>query len=166
MEAHNVHVASSWPEADGTTFAFSENVRAEELMKAATLNRITSTRILAAGEDSDEEDVDESDIRESVDVRKELFERMPEPYPHSEKFQRVYITDTGEGIDADTRTACSELRKCMDMRAEWLYPLPEPYGEAPSPASPRDHEDNVFRRRDPPEYDPFSGEVRALAKRK
>jgi hypothetical protein len=44
------------------------------------------------------------------DVRIDLFESIPDPYPHSEDFQRVIITGTKDPVDHDTSHACTSLK--------------------------------------------------------
>jgi hypothetical protein len=60
------------------------------------------------------------------DVRKELFEAIPEPYYFSTEFSRVKITDTNDPIDSDTKDACRSLKNAMDIRQKWISQHPDP----------------------------------------
>lgn len=60
------------------------------------------------------------------DVRRELFEAIPEPYYHSTEFSRVVITDTNEPVDIDTKEAAKQLKNCMDIREKWIAKHPYP----------------------------------------
>ncbi len=117
---------------------------------------------------------------EENDVRKELFEAIPEPYYFSTEFSRVRITDTAEPVDNDTKEACRLLKICMAIREKWIDQHPSPPQDeetfdaysvsnhpshanlAHSPKSPgRKHFDGVhvhrqeFRRRSVPPYEIF-----------
>ena len=103
---------------------FGDQVRAEEDRKARVLSSIQ----LAMRERLDSsvglsdiiDEKTDSDVPESEDIREQLFEGIPDPYPHSTKFQRVIISESGEDIDNDTIKSCESLNKCMNLRGKWI----------------------------------------------
>ena len=119
-------------------------------------------------DDDDSEDGDENDP--DNDLRKALFESIPEPYPHTTNFQRVVISEAGDPIDQDTKDACAKLKKCMDIRAKWIgaHPFPPQDCESnfpvepPSPDRPVARKGKIegsYRRRMPPTYEIFGVEL-------
>eukprot|EP01038_Epipyxis_sp_PR26KG_P007929 gene7929-10762_t len=65
-------------------------------------------------------------LGQEKDVREELFESIPAPYPHSTNFQRLIITDTGDAADPDAIEGCRKLRLCMNLREKYLSKHPFP----------------------------------------
>ena len=118
-------------------------------------------------EDDDDEDDDYKD-EHTKDLRKALFESIPEPYPHTLNYQRVVISDAGDPADYDTKDACAKLKACMDIRDKWInaHPFPPqdlenafPPDLAPNspdrPANRKKGEEINYRRRLPPTYEVF-----------
>jgi len=118
--------------------------------------------------EEDEEDEDgETDGGHTKDLRKALFEAIPEPYPHTLNYQRVVISDAGDPVDYDTKDACSKLKMCMDIRDKWINAHPVPPQDLPnafpaelapnSPDHPTRKSTDVknYRRRMPPTYEIF-----------
>lgn len=133
------------------------NGRAEKLSKEV---------IDDLGEDYDEDSDDDDKDGPSKDLRKALFEAIPEPYPHTTNYSRVVISDPGDPIDFDTKDACAKLKNCMEVRNKWIgaHPFPPQDGENAFPSEPSSPERPVtrkgkvelnFRRRDPPTYEVF-----------
>jgi len=105
------------------------------------------------------------------DVREQLFEAIPEPYPHSKKFHRVQIVDPGDDFESEETTIASKLiAQCLQLREKWIgdHPTPpqdlgdmsvtaQPLSPARSGSSasskPKDPKD--FRRRMEVTYDPI-----------
>jgi hypothetical protein len=80
-----------------------------------------------------DDDSDKKPFIHSPDVRKELFEAIPEPYYESAEFRRVMISTIKEDIiDIDTREACKSLDKCMKIREKWMSIHPFPPQDIPS----------------------------------
>lgn len=104
---------------------FEDHVRAEEDRKARVLSSIQT----AMRERLDNNAIPEFNL-ESIednrsthppeDIRGQLFEGIPDPYPHSTKFQRVIISESGEDVDNDTVKSCRLLNTCMGLREKWL----------------------------------------------
>jgi hypothetical protein len=105
---------------------FGDHVRAEEDRKARVLSSIQSAmrERLDSSVGLSELPPDEgSDLRLPLspdDMRGLMFEGIPDPYPHSTKFQRVIISESGEEVDSDTVKACKVLDTCMGLRDKWL----------------------------------------------
>lgn len=103
-----------------------------------------------------------------------LFEEMPEPYPHTEEYQRVIISELeGEEADPDVVRACEDLSRGLALRSKWIaltgksHRIEEGRDELVAALQPRSMDvDNVrweatpkFRRRSQPLYvPPFRGE--------
>ena len=119
-------------------------------------------RIREALDYEDEDDDEDPDMPDN-DLRKALFEAIPEPYPHTLNYQKVVITEAGDPIDQDTKDACLKLKKCMDIRNKWIgaHPFPPQDAEFPTsaPCSPdrpsRKGTSEHYRRRLPPSYEIF-----------
>jgi hypothetical protein len=80
-----------------------------------------------------DDDSDKKPFIHIPDVRKELFEAIPEPYYESAEFRRVMISTIKEDIiDIDTREACKSLDKCMKIREKWMSIHPFPPQDIPS----------------------------------
>lgn len=156
--------------------SFDDIIQAESLMKQRTLKRISNmNRERSASNlnvDSDDEDDDPSKESEPFihlpDVRKELFEAIPEPYYESTEFRRVIITNLKETSgDSDSKEACKLLQKCMKIREKWIsahpFPpqdIPDSFYEYQSPSSPSKRKGialagDEFRRRSVPPYEVF-----------
>jgi hypothetical protein len=93
----------------------------------------------------------ERDIDE--DVRKHLFETMPAPYPHSDDYQKVTITELGDVADRDTINACKSIKRCMELRQKYL--AAHNFSSATKPPLQRSVTDDCSRRAQP-EYDVFN----------
>eukprot|EP01035_Chromulina_nebulosa_P019479 gene19479-25361_t len=111
-------------------------------------------------------DVDYDD-NSQIDVRKQLFEAIPEPYPHPIDFQRVIITETVDLIDQDSISSCKSLKTCMNLRDKWLSAHPFPPQDLVEVSNSsidltNKHFDNdtmLFRRRLPPDYNIFDSPI-------
>jgi len=57
-------------------------------------------------ENTEEHDVEVAD----------LFESIPEPYPHSQDFRRLIITETNEPVGEEVKQSCNILKKCLFLR--------------------------------------------------
>lgn len=119
-------------------------------------------------DDDDDEDEDGEKDGRTKDLRKALFEAIPEPYPHTLNYQKVCITDAGDPTDYDTKDACAKLKVCMDLRDKWINAHPAPPQDLPNnsprelPPNSPDHPTNgktkqeaSYRRRLPPTYEIF-----------
>jgi hypothetical protein len=113
--------------------AFEEITQAESLIKQRTLKRISnmnrerSASNLNQDLDDMEEDAEEEPFIHLPDVRKELFEAIPEPYFESAEFRRVIVTNLKDGAgDSDSKEACKLLQKCMKIREKWISMHPFP----------------------------------------
>jgi hypothetical protein len=116
------------------------------------------------GWEDDEDDEEEPDMPDN-DLRKALFEAIPEPYPHTLNYQRVIISDAGDPLDFDTKDSCARLKKCMEVRNKWIGAHPFPpqdennFASEPSsperPAGRKGKIENNYRRREPPTYEIF-----------
>jgi hypothetical protein len=156
---------------------FGDHVRAEEDRKARVLSSIQSAMrerldsSVALTELNVNEGDDSKSMNPSEDLREQLFEGIPDPYPHSTKFQRVIISESGEDIDADTVKSCKVLNTCMGLREKWLGDCTPPpskeRGAAAGLASPVAREGGAadggkgFRRRPGSVYNIFDREVPA-----
>lgn len=123
--------------------------------------------------DDDDDDGEEGGDGANNDLRKALFEAIPEPYPHTLNYQRVIISDAGDPLDPDTRDACKKLKQCMAIREKWIgaHPFPpqdivkdSPSQHLPDITSPerpvrngskKIKGDVDYRRRLPPTYEIF-----------
>jgi hypothetical protein len=94
-----------------------------------------------------------ADLNDFDEVRKHLFDAMPAPYPHSNDYQKVTITELGDFADRDTINACKSLKRCMEMRQKYL--AAHNFSSATKPTIQRSLTDNCSRRPQP-EYDVFS----------
>lgn len=105
---------------------FGDHVKAEGDRKARVLSSIQSAMrerldsSAALSELMHDEGDDSKSTHPSEDLRGQLFEGIPDPYPHSTKFQRVIISESGEDVDGDTVKACKVLETCMGLREKWL----------------------------------------------
>lgn len=162
MESQERAVESDWQD-------FGDHVRAEEDRKARVLSSIQSAmreRLDSSVGLSDmkcDDGHDEMLCRSSGDMRGQLFEGIPDPYPHSTKFQRVIISESGEDLDSDTVKACKVLETCMGLREKWLAacsPVPNQrrQDEPPMP-SPTADGNKGFRRRPGSVYNIFDRKV-------
>jgi hypothetical protein len=134
--------------------------------------------------DEEEEEGEEDDQEDTVtkDLRKALFESIPEPYAHSTNFQRVTISDAGEEMDGDTKSALAKLKNCLALRDKWINAHPFPpqdvartFSTTSEPSSPERPQrkgtasslgggggsgagsvTGEYRRRLPPTYDVFN----------
>jgi hypothetical protein len=159
------------PTNDDGDLPFDEVISSESLLKERTLKRIShanrersASNITQSQHDSDSEvdtvspenysrkvnddasEEDNSDKKPFIhipDVRKELFESIPEPYYESAEFRRVMISTIKEDIiDVDTREACKSLEKCMKIREKWIGIHPFPPQDIPSSFA---DEDKILR---------------------
>lgn len=156
-----------------------------QIMRSRSLNMDSSKKIRTQSMESENIGI-EIDNEEKIienDVRKELFEAIPE-YPHSEDFQRVIITESTDPIDHDTILACRTLKKIIELREKWISCHPYPpqdldtdikkstvslaaldlsahsnFSESGSSTKRKfsDLDLSTFRRRMPPEYNIFDG---------
>ena len=167
-------------EGNSSAAAILENVTAEAISKANLLRQLSDARArtssqeetaasthppafklasslcgMALSTDPNSPDIRDDAVRETVDVRKELFTRLPNPLQESLAFQRVIITDTDEPEDDDTSIACQELTRSLALRQKWIVPVKEAY-EEPPPQPPLEQDESTgFRRRAEPWYDPL-----------
>ncbi len=165
---------------DDGDIAFDELVQTESLIKERTLKRISNAnreRSLSNlgqsvhSQESDRESGGEKEDEEFIrltDMRKSLFEAIPEPYYESKEFRRVVITTLKEGMgDHDSKEACKLLQKCMKIREKWVtaHPFPpqdisencfESYdGKLVKGIAMMQSVDDEFRRRSVPPYEIF-----------
>lgn len=147
---------------------FGDHVRAEGDRKARVLSSIQSAmrERLDSSVGLSELMVDDdggSNADSPDDMRCHLFEGIPDPYPHSTKFQRVIISESGEEVDGDTIKACKVLDTCMGLRDKWLSdctPAAEPQRRSESFRSPVLQEGvKGFRRRPGSVYNVFDQKV-------
>lgn len=144
--------------------SFEDLVYSESVVKERTLARLRA----AARERSESELNDARQSEENLSDQNitGLFEKIPEPYPHSVNYQRVTITDPEEAPDIDTIEACKKLKFIMEIRQKWLsaHPFPpqdlEQFAkDAGSPPRKRSSDSaaphDSFRRRSVPPYDIF-----------
>lgn len=135
------------------------------LERPARNEKIHKDAIDDFGEDDVDEDGDDKNASNN-DLRKVLFESIPEAYPHTTNYSRVIISDPGDPVDFDTKDACAKLKSCMEVRTKWLgaHPSPPQDHENAFPAEPSSPDRPVtrkgktelnFRRRDPPTYEVF-----------
>lgn len=135
--------------------------------------RVAIAELSVDGDDDDDSEDGEEDGEAGTDLRKALFEAIPEPYPHTLNYQRVIISDAGDPLDPDTRDACKKLKQCMAIRDKWIgaHPYPpqdvakdSPTQQVPDIGSPerpgrngskKNKADVDYRRRLPPTYEIF-----------
>ena len=152
---------------------FGDHVRAEGDRKARVLSSIQSAmreRLDGSATFSElmRDDRDQSKtIHPSADARDHLFEAIPDPYPHSTKFQRVIISESGEDVDTDTLKSCKVLDTCMGLREKWLADCSPPLrmttsavdGVEKSPVCALQDGERGFRRRPHISYNVFDRKV-------
>jgi hypothetical protein len=144
--------------------SFEDLVYSESVVKERTL-----ARLRAAARERSESELNDAQLSEEKISDQNitgLFEKIPEPYPHSVNYQRVMVTDPEEAPDIDTVEACKKLKLIMEIREKWLSAHPFPpqdleqfVKEGGSPPRKRSSDSSAphdsFRRRSVPPYDIF-----------
>ena len=114
---------------------FIKCLECEEHRKASVLSKIKNTKEHGSPKlvfskhtvstNSNVTDVEDAD--EAEDVRRRLFQSIPEPYIDDIlSYQRVIVTETTEPPDNDTIEACRRLHTCVELRSKWLGVHPYP----------------------------------------
>jgi hypothetical protein len=187
---HDDSIHNHVPQGEDREASYEELVQNEHTQKGKALERIVQAKrersnsnlqmfegrtprversIKELSDDFEEgdEDGDGDGDNADTDLRKALFEAIPEPYPHTLNYQRVIISEAGDPVDLDTKDACKKLKQCMAIREKWIGAHPFPPQDiikncplevaSPERAGSKKAKGEVtnFRRRLPPAYEVF-----------